>query len=115
MAAPSSATQSAPQSETSPPAIHTRMVGKEPEKAAAIEAGTMKIDEPMMVPTLIIVSSSRPSSRRRPSLAEAIGYWLIAYHGASRYPMSNPPLHRTHHAARSSSPPALRSQRSDAR
>src|SRR4026209_2797821 len=81
MAAPSSGIQSAPQSEITAPTIQTRMVGNEAVKAAAIALGTMKIDEAMIVPTLIMVASRRPSSWRRPSsprVPEAAGWFARA-------------------------------------
>src|ERR1041384_1888808 len=57
IAAPSSAMQSAPQSETTAPTTQTRRVGKDAVNAAAIVLGTMKMDDAMIVPTLIIASS----------------------------------------------------------
>src|SRR5256885_14233806 len=63
MAAPSSATDRAPSKETQPPTIQTRIAGPEAVRWSAIVLGTMKIADAMIVPTLIIVESSRPSWR----------------------------------------------------
>ena len=67
------------------------MVGKDAVNAAAIVLGTMKMDDAMIVPTLIIVASRRPSSGRRPSSPAAAVTWLIgcpklAPAPAGRYP-----------------------------
>src|ERR1043166_4913627 len=83
--------QSAPQSETTAPTTHTRRVGKDAVNAAAIVLGTMKMDDAMIVPTLIIVASRRPSSGRRPSSPAAAVTWLmgcpkLAPAPAGRYP-----------------------------
>src|SRR5437762_5443163 len=69
-AAPSSATERAPSSETAPPTIHTRIISAAPGTSAATSAGTMKIAVAIIVPTLIIVASNRPSSRLRSVEAE---------------------------------------------
>src|ERR1043166_5959648 len=83
--------QSAPQSETTAPTTHSRRVGKDAVNAAAIVLGTMKMDDAMIVPTLIIVASRRPSSGRRPSSPAAAVTWLmgcpkLAPAPAGRYP-----------------------------
>src|ERR1043166_7315508 len=71
IAAPSPARQSAPEPETRAPTIQTSIVGKVAVKRAAIVLGTMKMDEPTIVPVLIMVASSRPSPGRSPSGATA--------------------------------------------
>jgi hypothetical protein len=58
------------------PAIHTRVVGKEAVKRRAMLAGTLKIEASMIVPTLIIVASSRPGWRRGPSPGEPRSEWM---------------------------------------
>src|SRR5207237_7610391 len=64
-AAASSAIESAPSNETAPPTTQTSVAAADPGNAALTVAGTMKIAEAIIVPTLIIVESKRPSSRRR--------------------------------------------------
>src|SRR2546423_5267752 len=64
-AAASSAIESAPSNETTPPTTQTSVAAADPGSAALTVAGTMKIAEAIIVPTLIIVESKRPSSRRR--------------------------------------------------
>jgi len=63
IAAPSSATDRAPSSDTPPPATHTRMLGSEARSSRAMALGTMKMAEAIIVPTLIMVESSSPSCR----------------------------------------------------
>src|SRR6266581_439070 len=63
IAAPSSATDRAPSSETPPPATHTRILGTDACSSRAMALGTMKMADAMIVPTLIIVESSSPSWR----------------------------------------------------
>ena len=53
----------APSSDATPPTTQTRVIVREPVTAAATVAGTMKIADAIIVPTLIIVASKRPSSR----------------------------------------------------
>src|SRR5207248_5996370 len=62
-AAPSSATDSAPSRDTTPPTTQTRIAGPVAWSPPAMALGTMKIADAMIVPTLIIVESSRPSWR----------------------------------------------------
>src|SRR5947207_1307692 len=59
-----------PPGNTRPPAIHTRIVGREACSWSAMALGTMKIADAMIVPTLIIVASSRPSWRFRSAIGE---------------------------------------------
>src|SRR5262245_35275642 len=55
----------APSSDTMPPMAHTSVIIAVPGTAAATAAGTMKIADAIIVPTLIIVASNRPSWRLR--------------------------------------------------
>src|SRR5712664_133046 len=64
-AALSSAMDSAPNNDTRPPKTHARTMAPDPGISAATVAGTMKIADAIIVPTLIMVASKRPSSRRR--------------------------------------------------
>ena len=63
MAAPNSATESAPKRLTTPPAIHTIKKSEAEPVNMATAAGTMNIPDPMIPPALIMVASSRESTR----------------------------------------------------
>src|SRR2546425_176350 len=73
-AAASSAIESAPSNDTSPPTTQTSVMSAVPWVAAATVAGTMKIADAIIVPALIITPSKRPSSRLRSvALADGVG------------------------------------------
>ena len=63
MAAPSSATDRAPKREIIPPTIQRPRVSIGEWIVAAIVAGTRKMPEPRMAPTLTMVVSPRPRAR----------------------------------------------------
>src|SRR3989442_8058529 len=64
-AALSSAMDSAPNNDTTPPKTHARTMAPDPGISAATVAGTMKIAHAIIVPTVIIGAAKKPSSRRR--------------------------------------------------
>src|SRR5256885_1732389 len=70
-------TESGTSIDTTPPAIHTRIVGREACSCRAMALGTMKIADAMIVPTLIIVASSRPSWRFRSAIRASAGESVV--------------------------------------
>src|ERR1700704_4554565 len=77
IAAPNSAAERAPSSETAPPTTQTSIVGSDPPRVRAITLGTMKMADAMIVPTLIIVESSSPSWRLRSAIRRASSVWPL--------------------------------------
>jgi len=67
--ADSSATESAPSSDTMPPTTHTAVIVTEPWTAAATVAGTMKMADAIVVPALSMIASKSVSSRLRSLVA----------------------------------------------
>src|SRR5262245_64918630 len=67
--ADSSATESAPSSDTIPPTTHTAVIVTDPCTAAATVAGTMKMADAIVVPALSMIASNSVSSRLRSVLS----------------------------------------------
>src|SRR2546426_12831562 len=88
-AALSSAMDNAPNSETTPPRTQASTMAPDPVTSAATVAGTMKIADAIIVPTLIMTASRRPSSRLRSVTGAAVDVmrrqrWRALYGGANQ-------------------------------
>ena len=60
---PSSAKHSAPKNVSAPPTSHTAMISSGERNCSAIVAGTMKIPEPITLPTTMPITSVSPRTR----------------------------------------------------
>src|SRR5262245_1077776 len=91
--APSSAMTIVPSRQKRPPPIQTARCQSEPSRSRAMAAGVMKIPDPSMVPTLIIVASVRLRVRRSSGLLMCSSWRAAVYAtpGHPKTPCYNPP------------------------